>query len=860
MSAALLVGAACFPSIARQPEFCLRDADRDGQPMFGNTMVRTGFEVYNGVPYGSKPTAAAFADLDGDGDPDAAVINSRPQVPPGLSFVAVHLNAGDGVFSPADVPYPVGWEGTDIAVADLDGDGDVDAAVANARENNVSILFNRGDGTFDPHVTHAAGDMPRCVRIADVEGDGDFDLVVLNIQSHDVSILRNLGGGAFAPQTRVFVGNVTQRGDPNLNFAYPGPFLALGDLDGDGDVDAAAPAKSKIKILLNDGAGVFTLAGAPPSVAFGSAYAIVIADLDGDSDLDLAASCFSGTGGPNCLSVLLNSGGGSFGPAAGYNAGWTNSVTSFQWAVSITAGDVDADRDLDLVVGHEVGPWSVLMRNGGDGTFAPKEMIEVHDGSWSVGLAELNADGRIDLAVLATWSRPKLCVLLNDGKGDLTTYARYPRATPPCCEDWTWVDAADLDLDGDTDLVATMDNMQYPYHVKVLRNDARGQFDDITPYALAPEGTATGESVSIGDLNGDTIPDLVVCDAIASGGWVKPGKVWTMMGLGDGAFGPPTPYPFVDAFPKHAAIADFDGDGDRDLGAWTAAVYPGDDFTPVDRRVSVLANDGRGVFSLVASHTLARLPWSTVGQVAALDIDADGDVDLAATAAANSGAGALVVLRNDGSGAFTTAQTAVTPPRARALCAGDLDGDLREDLIVQHNIADGPKPWPYLTTWRNTGEGFFELRDSVVDRRIDAAGRMGLLPPAGSRPGRLATPINTGGVLIHATTGAAMTANGVGFTAGSWPTAVVFGDFNGDGRVDLAASTNTDRSVSVLLGRSCAGCYVDCDADGRASTADFACFQSRFVGRDPYADCNHDGVLTVRDFACFQNRFVVGCP
>lgn len=54
-------------------------------------------------------------------------------------------------------------------------------------------------------------------------------------------------------------------------------------------------------------------------------------------------------------------------------------------------------------------------------------------------------------------------------------------------------------------------------------------------------------------------------------------------------------------------------------------------------------------------------------------------------------------------------------------------------------------------------------------------------------------------------------------------------------------------------------CYVDCDDDGVATTADFGCFQTRFAEGDPYADCNRDGVLNVADFGCFQTRFAFGC-
>lgn len=56
------------------------------------------------------------------------------------------------------------------------------------------------------------------------------------------------------------------------------------------------------------------------------------------------------------------------------------------------------------------------------------------------------------------------------------------------------------------------------------------------------------------------------------------------------------------------------------------------------------------------------------------------------------------------------------------------------------------------------------------------------------------------------------------------------------------------------------GCYVDCDASGSLTFADFGCFQTRFVNGDPYADCDGAGGLTIADFGCFQAKFASGCP
>ncbi|MFM9996288.1 MAG: FG-GAP repeat domain-containing protein [Phycisphaerales bacterium] len=860
-----------FGSATRQPEFCLPDADGDGHPMFGNPTVRTGFEVYDGLTsYATaRAVAAAFGDMDGDGDPDAVVINVNPhnQANPKVFFLTVLLNHGDGVFDPAQEPYPVGWEGTDVALGDLDGDMDLDAAVPNARDNTVSILFNNGDGTLAPHVTYPVGSMPRCLRIADLDDDRDPDLVVLNTVSNDVSILLNTRDGTFAPEVRVFVGNVSPRGDPNLNFAYPGPFLAVGDLNGDGHPDIAVPCKTQVRLLFNNGSGGFALAASHPAVAFPNAYSVVIADLDGDFKPDLAATSLYGgsVGGPNCLSVMRNLGSGVFAPTIAYNAGWSNSLTAVQWATSLTVGDIDGDTDLDLVVGHEVTNAPVLLlRNRGDGTFDPKQEIKAGQGPWHVRLADLNTDGRLDLGVTSGVfaARSVFTALLNNGAGSLTTYARYPSVLEPCCQNWKWLEGADLDGDGDTDLVATMTNSEYAYHVRVLLNDGRGAFDTIHSYALGPVGTATGESVAIGDLNGDTVPDLVVCDAIVPGGFSFPGKVWTMMGRGDGTFEPPTPYHLDGFVPKQAAIADFDDDGNRDLAVWAIRVYPGNDITPVERTIVMFWNKGQGSFTPGELLVVGTTPWPfSWGSVAALDLDRNGTVDIVATSGTKSVPGRMVTFVNQGRRTFHLQQIVIVDPQPeflRIVRPGGPGSAAELALLFNHNyLLEKVYSHPYLNVWSVDARGRLVPHLSLVDERTITHGRFDSSLPKPGQSGRFAiADVVQRALIVDASASATPTGYGVGY----WPSAVVLGDFDRDGRVDLAASVMADRSASVLLNRACRSCYGDCDGDGALTLADFACFQVKYLRADPYADCNHDARFSVADFGCFQTKFVAGCP
>ena len=94
-----------------------------------------------------------------------------------------------------------------VALADLDGDGDADMAVANYISDDVSVLLNRGDGTFDAQQRFPAGDGPRSVALGDLDGDGDTDMAVANFDSDDVSVLLNRGDGTFDAQQRFAAGD-----------------------------------------------------------------------------------------------------------------------------------------------------------------------------------------------------------------------------------------------------------------------------------------------------------------------------------------------------------------------------------------------------------------------------------------------------------------------------------------------------------------------------------------------------------------------------------------------------------------------------------------------------------------------------
>jgi len=332
---------------------------------------------------GSSPVSVFAADLDGDGDADLVVANHES------NNISALMNHGDGTFA-APVNYTVGVGPWSVFAADVDADGDLDLLVANYHSNNVSVLKNTGDGFFAVAVNYAAGVGPHSVFAADLDGDGDADLAVANAGSNNVSVLKNNGNGTFAAKVSYAAGD------------YPVSVHAA-DLDGDGLTDLVVAHGDNVSVLKNNGNGSFA---APVNyyAAGNDAFSVHAADLDGDGDQDLAVANIGGSN--STVSVLKNTGDGTFATAANYAVGSNPS--------SVFAADVDADGDLDLLVANSSSADVSVLLNNGDGSFAVAVNYAVGVVPASVFAADLDGDGDADLAVANTGS-DNVSVLINCG-------------------------------------------------------------------------------------------------------------------------------------------------------------------------------------------------------------------------------------------------------------------------------------------------------------------------------------------------------------------------------------------------------------------------------------------------------------
>jgi hypothetical protein len=237
----------------------------------------------------SESSGVALGDVDGDGDLDAFIVNYGE--PGSLRANKVWLNNGSGTFT--DSGQGLGdSESSGVALGDVDGDGDLDAFIANINKNK--IWLNNGSGTFTDSDQVLGNSGSRGVALGDVDGDGDLDAFIANSYlSNANKVWFNDGSGTFT--------------DSGQGLGNSDSFdIALGDVDSDGDPDAfIANYGVANKVWLNNGSGTFTDSG--QGLGNSKSSGVALGDVDGDGDPDAFIANY---GVAN--KVWLNNGSGTF--------------------------------------------------------------------------------------------------------------------------------------------------------------------------------------------------------------------------------------------------------------------------------------------------------------------------------------------------------------------------------------------------------------------------------------------------------------------------------------------------------------------------------------------------------------------
>ena len=463
----------------------------------GDGTFATGSAQWTGI----FTEAMTIADVNNDNRPDIISTNGYS------SDVTVALGNGDGTFSTPTTGNASGGFALDTAVvADFDGDGRKDLAVAiSGPDLSFALTYfkGNGDGTFvaalnsySPPTSNPAFAYGFSVTTADLNADGVPDVILGNTGPTDMGIT-------------VFLGNKDGTLQPGVNYGSGGYLtsVATADVDGDGKMDVLASTAvvgGQFSIFLGNGDGTLR-----PPQTFGPeisgpfvdmsriTHGLVVQDFNGDGKPDAAVLSTQ----PASIIVYLQDGEGAFLGPTTYplnNEGW-----------ELTSGDVNGDGIVDLVVPQAVSDSVSVLLGRGDGTFQTlTDVILASRAPVSAAIADVNHDGRADLIVTNNdWINGSgIDVALGNGDGTFATpvvYAASTRSLPPLQPYPSEIGVADLDRDGNLDLIYA--NSGYS-DLGVLYGRGDGTFYD--PIEFRVGGYPFG--LALADINGDGALDAIV--------------------------------------------------------------------------------------------------------------------------------------------------------------------------------------------------------------------------------------------------------------------------------------------------------------------------------------------------------------
>lgn len=751
-------------------------------PLSVTAMRQDGFQPrmqYAGV---NDPDGITVGDFNGDGKADFAVASYMDSG----GAVVIYLGNGDGTFS-RTFSQAAGNGPVAIAAADLNGDGRTDLAVANFNKGaagNISVLLGNGDGTFQPAVNYAAGDGPASIVLADFNGDGIADIAAAN-EVGTISVLPGNGDGTFQPAVPYNTGGLPRS-------------LVAGDFNGDGIADLAIGnyGGNNISLLIGRGDGTFRPATNVASAAL--PLSLAIGDFDDDGKPDLAFVDFSNSG-QGLISVLIGAGNGTFKKPVQYIVG--------NAPIGLAIGDLNGDGRIDIaVLNSGSGTLSVLFGNG-DGTFQTQVDYGVGVTPVALAIGEFNGDGVSDLLV-GDASSNAVNVLLGKGIAAETVTTSLTSSKNPS------IYGAAITLTADVSPSTATGHVIFRDAANLLGIEPLANGEATLSAALVPAGIHSLQAFYPGNES-----------YIAS---LSPALTQTVTALPGNGFANPVGYG-AGTNPGAAVVDDFNSDGKSDLAILNVTGY--------SSSVLILSGNGDGTFQPPAAYPAGQNP----GVIVAGDFNGDGKPDLAV-----GNFNGLGVLLGNGDGTFQPFNEQSIPTDSGPTAVADFNGDGIADLVLV-----SAAPFVSLGNGDGTFQNAVRLNTGNNQETAIATGDFN-----GDGKADLVAVSDLGNSLI-----AVLLGNGDGTfqppsnygTSAPGPRAISVGDFNNDGKADVAVLTAS--GISIVLG----------NGDGTFSAAgNFAISQpglysvGNFVSGDFNGDGKTDLALSDLDGAGAHVRFFFG--
>ena len=349
----------------------------------------------------------------------------------------------------------------------------VKAAGTSSVTQTFSLTVNSpqcSKGLFNTTGTFATGSGPYGLAIADFNGDGKQDMVAANYGSPSVSVSIGNGSGGVASLTSVAMGANVQA-------------IAITDFNGDGQQDFVAANYNGNTLFIKLGNGLGGFVGNTGVVVGNNPYALAVGDINGDGKQDILTANYSGS-----VSVLLGDGAGGFTAKP--------AIAMLSTPTSIATSDFNGDGILDFATVNGAGNNVSIRLGNGAGGFTTTPDVAVGTNPQSLMVADLNNDGKQDLAVANTGGNT-VSIRMGNGNGGFNGTLDVAVGTNPY-----QVAAGDFNGDGKQDIATANAGSNT---VSIRLGDGSGGFTGATNMVVG----SSPRSVAIGDLNGDGKQDIV---------------------------------------------------------------------------------------------------------------------------------------------------------------------------------------------------------------------------------------------------------------------------------------------------------------------------------------------------------------
>ncbi len=494
---------------------------------------------------GGSFLGATAIDLNKDDRPDL-VVSTQLNSP--LTYrLHILINQGNGSFIANTATQPTTCASPVAGDFNRDGNNDI---VCSDSERSLNVYAGNGDGTLRTPVNVPLGLRVREMSAGDLNGDGNLDLAATGLSGAGfVAVLLGNGALGFPTQNR-YAGS------------YTGEGLRLTDFDADGRLDVvqavgeanALAFQRTFRMTVHFGRGDGTLDSAPLLRVPGSGSASALtADFNGDGIADIAYLT-----GRGVFHLYAGRAGGNFASleSSSLLTGQGDGIGSVQ------AVDINGDNRPDLVFADSrQGLFAAL--NNGSGRFPAVNRIETGMDFVNVSAGDFNGDGRPDLAVAnnggtSPSAAGNVIVFTNSGNGTFTRGATLTPGVKPVN-----TSLRDLNGDGRADLIVALNGLDpfaastnSPGGVAIYLTGVGGAFGSPVSYPVG----RNPEEIAVGDLNGDSRPDLVV--QTREGQFSD--RIAILINNGSGAFAAPRLLPTLFG-PALPALADLNGDSVLDI-------------------------------------------------------------------------------------------------------------------------------------------------------------------------------------------------------------------------------------------------------------------------------------------------------